>query len=217
MTTKIWMAVALILAASGAGAWRPCSALCQEVNSGIIYPNELYGGHSYQEWHAYYVDQKIAPLYGIPPSDFSSPDVHFLPITQDSVLEIADTIPAGQAAMLMVMDMLDNDDPVLDDSGNKISSADKDVEDWKKFAERGSISCAIDGAPVRNLKNYVFKNKLAQKITSSGEDHITYSWSIGIDLLMSPLKPGIHTIHVYSNIPRYNNYTHEAIYKIEAK
>jgi hypothetical protein len=219
MKTRIWMAVALILMASSASTWPPCPALCQEVNTGIIAPTETYGGHTYQEWNAYYIDQKIAPLYGIAPAnpDFSSPDVHFLTIKQKAASEIMDTIPAGKAVMLMIADMLDNEELVFDESGDQISSIDKDVADWKKHAEQGSISCAIDGTPVQHLKEHVFKNKLAQKIRLSGENHGAYDWSMGISLLIRPLTPGIHNIHIYSHIPEYDDYTNEAIYRIEVK
>jgi hypothetical protein len=218
MKIRIWIAVMLFLAASGAGAWRPSPALSQEVNAGIIPLNEAFSGHTYQEWNAYYIDQKILPLYGVAPQhpDFNSPDVHFLAISQNDASEILETIPSGKASMLMIMNMLDNDDPVLNDSADEIPSIDRDLAAWKRYAERGSISCSIDGTSVQNLKEFVFKNKLAQKI-ATGEKHITYNWSIGVGLLLRPFAPGIHTIHVYSNIPEYGNFANETIYRIEAK
>jgi hypothetical protein len=39
---------------------------CQGTNSGVLPPDSSYGGRSYQEWHALYVDQKLLPMYVLP-------------------------------------------------------------------------------------------------------------------------------------------------------
>jgi hypothetical protein len=200
-------------------------ALGQSGNPRILLPDESFGGYTQQEWHASYVDLKFLPSFGYPPANpnFNSPAVHFLPVKRNAVAEFSQVVPAGKAVMVMVAGMLDSDVPALDASGRQTSGVDRDVEDWKKFAKQGLFSCTIDGVPVPNLQDYVFKSKLAQKINASGKysqsgrGNVAYDWSVGIHLILADLSVGNHVIHVYNRLPEYGNYKSDLTYNVKVE
>jgi hypothetical protein len=224
MNNSFRSTTAFILTALCIVMW-PDLVVGAESDASVISQNEIYGGLTYQEWHALYVDQKIVSLYGYPPSnpDFNSPVVHLLTFMKNGATELSDTVAVGKTVMLMLICMLDNEDPVVDDSGGEVSFVDQDFEDWIWFAARGSFSCTIDGVPVRNLQNYVIKNKLPQNIAVTGNDgnighwKARYNWSIGVDLLLDNLSVGIHVIRIHNSIPEYNHYTSDFTYLVEVK
>jgi hypothetical protein len=184
-------------------------------NPRVFPPNSKPGGKSYGEWTV----ASERWLYSFPP-DATNPaldqtgelagvgqsgPVWFLPLSFGGAVTYTLTVPAGKALFIPIIGALWINLPELGDAPWS--------DEQREFARSVlapavdnafNLSCQIDGVEVTNLENYRHR-------TADDAEYMIYlaeGWfpplpagvygpaiDDGINLIVAPLRPGVHTIH----------------------
>jgi hypothetical protein len=185
----------------------------QNPNPGIIPPNANYGGHSYGEWGA----QFWKTLFAIPVVDGDHPYLSggALDAGQGMVFLTASgngatfnvTIEPGSALFFPIINaecsVLEPEPFHGDDEAELRACANHHID------HTSGLLATIDGVPVSNLAAYRFESPLFEFALPEdnlfaffGLDAPAGTTSPAVDagyyLLLKPLPPGLHTIHIES-------------------
>lgn len=193
--------LALLLASSGV------QAAGRNPNPGVIPPDGTYRGLSYGEWGA----QWWSTAFSIPVVDGDHPlfsggafgehqGVVFLAaVGGGATIDV--TIPAGSALFFPVLNaecsVIEPDPFHGDDEGELRACANGHIDNTS------GLSATIDGVPVNGLDAYRVESPLFEfgplpegNLFGAPAGTTSLSVDAGVYLLLAPLKPGGHTVHV---------------------
>jgi len=201
--------LALLVAAS------PAQGTGRNPNPGIIPPGSTYRGQSYGEWGA----QWWKTLFSIPVVDGDHPffsggpfegekRVVFLAATGGGVT-IDVTIPPGTSLFFPVLNsecsVLEPDPFHGDNEAELRSCANGHID------HTSGLNAVIDGVPVQDLAAYRVESPLfefgplpADKVLGAPAGTTSLAVDAGVYLMLAPLRPGRHTIHVGATSDEFN-------------
>jgi hypothetical protein len=218
MKTNLWfnrnrllsaIVLALLVAAS------PAQGSGRNPNPGIIPPGSTYRGQSYGEWGA----QWWKTIFSIPVVDGDHPlisggafgeekGVVFLAAAGGGVT-IDVTIPAGASLFFPVINsecsVLEPDPFHGDDEAELRACANGHID------HTSGLIAVIDGVPVQDLAAYRVESPLfefgplpADNVLGAPAGTTSPAVDAGVYLMLHPLRPGSHTIHVGGTFDEFN-------------
>jgi hypothetical protein len=201
--------VALLFTAS------PAPAAAGNPNPGVIPPGSPYRGRSYGEWGALW----WRTIFSIPVVNGDHPyfsggafgedkGVVFLAAAGGGVT-IDVTIPAGASIFFPVLNaecsVLEPDPFHGDNEAELRACANEHID------HTSGLSAVIDGVPVNNVGAYRVESPLfefgplpADNALGAPAGSTSPSVDAGVYLLLTPLNPGLHTIHVTGTFDEFS-------------
>lgn len=214
------LAVVLLMLTASLNA----SATGRNPNPGIVPPGGTYRGLSYGEWGALWWQTITAiPIVNGDHPYFSggvlgeSHGVVFLAATGGGAT-IDVTIPAGTPLFFPVLNAecsVIEPDPFHGDNEAELRACANGHLD-----QTSGLAVTIDGAPVNSLGNYRVESPLfefgplpADNIFGAPAGATSLAVDAGIYLLLAPLKPGLHSIHVTGTFDAFG-FTIDTTYRV---
>ena len=201
--------LALLVAAS------PAQGSGRNPNPGIIPPGSTYRGQSYGEWGA----QWWKTIFSIPVVDGDHPlfsggafegkkRVVFLAAAGGGVT-IDVTIPPGTSLFFPVLNsecsVIEPDPFHGDDEAEMRACANGHID------HTSGLIAVIDGVPVQDLAAYRVESPLfefgplpADNVLGAPAGTTSLAVDAGVYLMLTPLRPGSHTIHVRGTFDEFN-------------
>jgi hypothetical protein len=202
---KISLGLSFVAVVFCLGMVLPNQAVGKNANPGIIPPKASYGGMTLGDWTAHYyyhlAGTSIDPA-ALPDEGFNPKNIYFPKgkSVNDPTDHFDEYVPAGHAVMIMVLgNVSTTQGPIAPEWGEPNPNwVETDLEYLQNAAEQGGITCAIDGVPVQNLKDYVVSGTFPHNLVVNDPTYgqITFDSAIGCSLILRPLTPGYHIVHI---------------------